>query len=237
MTPASLLDDLAAQLGRIGLRLRGGFALVHNLDQVVLEHLPHMRTLLLVGNVGSELWERSGPAITALGGAHPLDRWTRREIEPIAAACGGTALFPFDGPPYWPFQRWAARAERVAASPLGILMHPVFGLWHAYRAAIVIPAAPALSAPAARAHPCDTCPDRPCLSACPVGAFTGATYEVDHCARHVAATSSATEECYLNGCRARLACPVGAEWRYARDHAAFHMKAFLAARTGVFPKS
>lgn len=237
MSPASLLDDLAARLGRIGLRLRGGFALVHNLDQAVLDHLPQARTLLLVGNVGAEVWQRSGRAITALGGAHPLDRWTRREIEPIAAACGGTAVFPFDGPPYWPFQRWAARAEGSLASPLGILMHPEFGLWHAYRAAILLPASLALPAPPAREHPCDACSEKPCLSACPVGAFTGAGYEVDHCARHVAATKSDPEECYQGGCRARLACPVGAEWRYARGQAVFHMRAFLAARTGVFPES
>src|SRR4030095_137820 len=32
--------------------------------------------------------------------------------------------------------RWAMRAEAVAPSPLGILIHPDYGLWHAYRGAL-----------------------------------------------------------------------------------------------------
>lgn len=237
VNPSSLLNEISAALGARGLRLRGGFALVQDLDQAVLDHAPRTRTLLLVGNVGSELWERSGQAILAMGEPDPLDRWTRREIAPIAAAHGGTALFPFDGPPYWPFQRWAARAEGVSASPLGILIHPEFGLWHAYRAAILLPLPVALPAPGNRPHPCDACADRPCLSTCPVGAFTDNGYDVDHCARHVKATMLVAGDCYRGGCRARLACPVGAAWRYQADHAGFHMRAFLAARMGVLPKS
>lgn len=233
----AILQDLTALLEGHGLRLRGGFRLVPQLDQAVVEQAPAARSLLLVGNVGSEMWRRSGPAIQALGMPDPLDRWTRQVTAPIAAAFGGMALFPFDGPPYWPFQRWAERAEGVVASPLGIQMHPVFGLWHAYRAAILLPEAVELPAPALRNHPCDRCPDRPCLATCPVGAFTGAGYEVDHCVRHVAATRSDPQACFQRGCLARLACPIGADWRYERDHAEFHMRAFVTARLGVLPES
>lgn len=237
MSSSSILDELSARLAERGLRLRGGFALVHNLDQAVLDHVPDAQSLLLVGNAGSEIWDRSGAAIQARGVPDPLDRWTRDEIAPLAAAHAGSALFPFDGPPYWPFQRWAMRAEGVAASPLGILMHPTFGLWHAYRAAILLPVTLDLPAAAAFPHPCETCRDRPCLSACPVGAFTSTGYEVDHCARHVAATSSEPEGCFQGGCQARLACPIGAEFRYQRDQAEFHMRAFLRARPGVLQES
>ena len=224
------LTQLSDALERHGLRLRGGFPLVPATDAALQQRVPAARALLLVGNVGSEMWRRSGTAIQGLGAPHPLDRWTRQVIEPIAADHGGTALFPFDGPPYWPFQRWAERAEGVRSSPLGIQIHPEFGLWHAYRAAILLPIELDLPKPLAQSHPCDTCADRPCLSACPVGAFTGTAYEVDHCVDHVTSTKNDAEGCFQRGCQARLACPVGAAWRYDPEHAAFHMEAFVAAR-------
>lgn len=236
MQPAiltALADAVAAQ----GLRLRGGFRLVPGTDEAVLRHRQDARTMLLVGNVGSEMWQRSRAAIRGAGAPHPLDRWTRNVIEPIAEAHDGTALFPFDGPPYWPFQRWAERAEGVRNSPLGIQIHPEFGLWHAYRAAILLPVELNLPEPQWHGHPCDTCAERPCLSACPAGAFTGSVYEVDRCVNHVVSTKRDGQACFQRGCLARIACPVGAEWRYEREHAAFHMDAFVTARLGVLTKS
>ena len=61
------------------------------------------------------------------GRADPLDRWSRRVVDALAAALGARALYPFDGPPHWPFQRWARRAEAVHVSPLGLLIHPDYG--------------------------------------------------------------------------------------------------------------
>lgn len=237
VTQPTILQDLSARLEGHGLRLRGGFPLVLEMDQPAMALAPAARSLLLVGNAGSEMWRRSGPAIEAVGLPNPLDRWTRQVIDPIAADFAGIALFPFDGPPFWPFQRWAARAEGVAASPLGILMHPVFGLWHAYRAAILLPVAVEFPTPAPRSHPCDTCADRPCLATCPVDAFTASGYDVERCVRDVAASKSDPAACFQRGCLARLACPVGPEWRYEPEHAEFHMRAFVVARLGVLPES
>ena len=45
-------------------------------------------------------------------------------IEALARELGGKALFPFGGPPFLPFQRWAQRAEPVHSSPIGLLIHP-----------------------------------------------------------------------------------------------------------------
>ena len=67
---------------------------------------------------------------------HPLDRFSRRVIEALARDLGALALFPFGGPPYWPFQQWARRAEPVHPSPIGLLIHPRYGLWHSYRGAL-----------------------------------------------------------------------------------------------------
>ena len=61
---------------------------------------------------------------------------------------------------------WAARAEPVYRSPIGIMIHSEFGLWHAYRAALLFPGRIALpsrgSQPVAR---------KSCLKVCPADAF------------------------------------------------------------------
>ena len=167
------LAELTQALARHGLRVRGGFATDSAPDADILAVAPWAQTVILVGNVGSELWDMSGAEIAALRDPDPLDRWTRRIIEPIASSVDGLALFPFAGPPYWPFQRWAQRAEGVRSSPIGIQIHPEFGLWHAYRAAILLRGRITLPRPE-QAHPCDTCVDRPCLTHCPVNAFSSA---------------------------------------------------------------
>jgi len=146
----------------------------------------------------------------------------------IAAALGARALHPFGGPPYLPFVAWAKRAEPVRESPLGILIHPDYGLWHAYRGALAFKERLDLPPPDRRPHPCDSCVDKPCLSACPVAAFSPGGYEVDACAGHIAA--AAGRDCLDLGCRARRACPIGRKWWYEADQAAFHMAAFLRAR-------
>ena len=89
------------------------------------------------------------------GLADPLDRWSRQVIEALASEFSAEALFPFGGPPFLPFQRWAQRAEPVHASPIGLLIHPRFGLWHSYRGALGFSAALAVPEPAAVPRPCD----------------------------------------------------------------------------------
>jgi len=223
------LAELTEALARHGLRVRGGFATDGATDADLLGAAPWARTLVLVGNAGSELWDQSGAEIAALDDPDPLDRWTRKVIEPIASSVDGRALFPFEGPPYWPFQRWAERAEGVRSSPIGIQIHPEFGLWHAYRAAILLRGTIALPQ-REQAHPCDTCVERPCLTHCPVNAFSPAGYEVDRCVDHVVALQNEAGSCSEVGCLARLACPVGTAWRYRPEHARFHMRAFVKAR-------
>lgn len=185
-------------------------------------HPPEGGTVVLVGNAGPGLWQAFARARRAEDRPHELDAWTRRVMEPVAAAVGARVVFPFEGPPYHPFQRWAMAAEGLKPSPVGVLMHPVFGLWHAYRAALLFDARLPLPESAPAPHPCDSCDAKPCLSACPVGAFTAGGYDVAACRAHV--RSAAGEACRAGGCLARHACPVGEA--YAPGQAAFHMAAF-----------
>jgi hypothetical protein len=61
-----------------------------------------------------------------------------------------------------------------------------------------------------------------------VAAFTAEGYDVAACAGHIATPAGA--DCLGEGCRARRACPVGAQHHYPAAQARLHMSAFLAAR-------
>jgi hypothetical protein len=166
------------------------------------------------------------------GAADPLDRWSARVAGALAARFGGRAVLPNDGPPYAPFLQWAARAEPVWPSRLGMTLHAERGLWASWRAALLfegLEGAP--EAPARGARPCDAC-GAPCLSACPVGAFAeteaGPRYDAAACAAHLGRPEGA--ECRERGCLARRGCPVGADWAHEPERAAFHMAAFRRAR-------
>jgi len=210
-----MLSAIARALSRHGLILRGGF-----LPDAGEEGLEGAGTVLLVGNAGPAMWAAFAPHID--GVPNPLDRWTKRVVDPIAEEFGARAVFPFDAP-HPPFQRWALRVETLHASPLGILIHPEYGLWHAYRAALLFAEALDLPPRSDAASPCESCAEKPCLSACPVGAFTGSAYDVPTCAAHIAKPEA---DCLAVGCHARNACPVGEEWRYPPAETRFHMQAF-----------
>lgn len=220
---------VAAALARHGLTARGGFHAKSSDRVPPLPYSQPARTLVLAGNVGPAMWRVCAAAPEFSDGRpDPLDRWSRRILESVAVELGAAALFPFGGPPYHPFVPWAKRAEAVGESPLGILIHPDHGLWHAYRGALAFPQRLDLPPRDMRAIPCLTCSDKPCLSACPVGAFTAAGYDVPRCVKHISTEAGA--DCMGEGCRARRACPVGRGAHYEPAQSRFHMEAFLRAR-------
>jgi hypothetical protein len=227
----AMLADVERALSPFGMMVRGGFH--PKPDDAVPGAAAAERTLVLVGNAGAmwEAFDRAWPAARRAHERHPLNTWTREVISPIAAGLGAGALYPMDGPPYLPFQRWAVKAEGLRTSPLGTLIHPVFGQWHAYRAALVFDYALAVPAPQPMADICGGCRDKPCLSACPVNAFRNGRYDVPACVGHLSATVAKGGECTKGGCLARRACPIGREHMYEPAHAQFHMEKFLVSHT------
>ncbi|WP_395688076.1 ferredoxin [Aestuariivirga sp.] len=190
------------------------------------DHAPeNAKFLILIGNTGPEMFRRFA---RESGVATKLDAWTREAVSGLAADLGATAVYPFDTDPPWPFLSWARRGGAGHVSPLGLNIHSVYGLWHAYRAALLFPVVFDLTPPSPGSHPCETCVGRPCLSACPVGAFDGAGYDVQACAKHLAREEG--QACMARGCLARHACPVGQGFAYAPAQASYHMRAFLGAR-------
>ena len=223
---AKLIETAFSAIERAGLVPRGAFKLE---DGERVGELADTRTIVLAGMVGREGWNAFAASPEASDGfAEPLDRWSRRLIESLARELGGRALFPFGGPPFLPFQRWAQRAEPVHSSPIGLLIHPYYGLWHAYRGAIGFPEELAVPESAPVPSPCESCIGRWCMKSCPVGAFSSTGYDVAACAGHL--RSAAGGDCMDFGCRARRACPVGADHAYGPEQANFLMRAFLCGQ-------
>lgn len=221
-------ERLAAAAAANGLIARGGFHPQAGETPPVLADGRPAATVVLVGNAGDRLWPHFSRSPEARDGApHPLDRWCRRVIDGLAVGFDAESRYPNDGPPYPPFVAWAKRAEPVTESPIGILVHPDYGLWHAYRGALLFARRLALPPPDRRPPPCDTCADQPCRSACPVGAFTPAGYDVGACTGFLAGPDGA--DC-SGGCQARRACPVGQQYNYPRPQQALHLDAFLVAQ-------
>lgn len=219
------ITSIEAALRSIGLVSRGA---LHPRPEDDVPALPDGRptgTVVLAGNVGTSMWEAFQKARSHAQEAHPLNSWTREVVTSVAAEFGAQALFPFDGPPYLPFQRWAQRAEPVTPSPIGPLIHPDYGLWHAYRGALVFAERIEIPPLAPRRSPCETCTDKPCLSACPVDALAPGDYDLAACLDHIG--SDAGTDCLRRSCLARRACPVGRRYQYPPPQARFHMKAFL----------
>ncbi len=178
------------------------------------------RTVVLLGPLEPGFWPhlRAQPE---WGGPDPVDRWSRRVIGRIACGFGAKALFPFGGAPYHPFYQWALRTGRIWDSPVRLLLHDQQGLMVSFRGALALKQG--LTLPPDPPQPCSPCA-KPCLTACPVGALSGAGYDLAAC--HGYLDSPAGADCMEQGCAVRRACPVSAAYARLPEQSAYHMRQF-----------
>lgn len=179
-------------------------------------------TIVLLGPAEPGFWDHvTAQPEFADGRPDPIDRWSARVIGGIAGACGARAIFPFGDPPR-PFIDWAVRSGRAWSSPVGLLVHDRAGLMVSFRGAVLL--ADRLDLPLPGSSPCDACADRPCLSACPVGALTGDGYRLESC--HGYLDTPAGSDCMSSGCEVRRACPVSQSHGRQPEQSAYHMRHF-----------
>lgn len=207
------MTDLATAARSAGLRVAGTVALTPD------DGLPGQRGLALLSPDEPAFWPLFQTSAEAQDNApNPMDRWSARVVSALATSTGGTAVFPFGGPPHHPFYAWALRSGAVWASPVALLVDATMGLFASFRGAIAyadaLPAMP-------QTNPCPTCA-APCATACPVGALTPAGYDVPACRAHLATSAGAA---CRDGCLVRRACPVGTHRLPAQSR--FHMGNFL----------
>jgi epoxyqueuosine reductase len=177
------------------------------------------KTLLLLGPAEPGFWPhlRAQPE---WGGPDPVDRWSRRVIGTVACDMGAKALFPFGGPPWHPFYRWALRTGRVWDSPVRLLIQADQGLLVSFRGALALKERVDLPPPVAK--PCDTCADKPCLTACPPRALTEGGYDLPACHTYL----DTAPPCMTGGCAVRRACPVSQGYARMPEQSAYHMRQF-----------
>ncbi len=207
-------------------------AIVHRRNDVVLPKMKngmHTGTLLLIGNAGSSNWPAFSHSKEYKDGlADPLDRWSMRLGNDLAAIFAGEALFPFSGPPFLPFLNWDRHANATITSPLGLSLHPKYGLWYGYRFALALPHEHTLQpTKLTSSDSCKSCHHQACLSACPVDAFAEGNYHYQDCVDYLGQNCDC--DCNRSGCLARHKCPIGQNYRYEAEHAQFHMQAFIAS--------
>lgn len=217
--------ELRRRADGVGLAVRGAFHPEPDEFDIGLPPSVTAGTCVLLGFTGRAQWHMFAKSAEAHDGLpHPLDRWSRRVIGPLAREFDALDFYP-NGTPQLPFQRLAARCDPVHSSPIGLLIHPHWGLWHSYRGGLLLNERIDLPMVPSCAHPCSACATKPCLSACPVGAFNSDAFDLDACVSHL--RSPAGSDCRERGCQARRACPVGVRFSYHADQARFHMTAFL----------
>jgi epoxyqueuosine reductase len=212
------LAQIEAALAGHALTILGGF---HALPE---DGLPaRTETLLLLGPRQPGFWPHLlAQPEWADGAPDPVDRWSRKVIGRVACDLGAKALFPFGGPPYNPFYRWALQTGRIWPSPVRLLVHDEAGLMVSFRGALALKERLALPPPPA--SPCESCAGQPCLAACPAGALTGAGYDLPAC--HAWLDSAAGQGCMTAGCAVRRACPVSVRHARLPEQSAYHMRQF-----------
>lgn len=213
----SRLDEITALAARVHLAPVGGF--YPSDDDLAPEGV---QTLLLLSPLEPGFWAHftTSPEYTD-GQADPMDRWSTRTVTDLANSVGAEPIFPFGGPPFQPFIRWATKTGRIHKSPVTLLVHDEQGLMISFRGALAF--RDKIDLPPPPLSPCLLCA-APCEDACPVNALSEEGYDTEAC--HNFLDTPAGADCMTHGCKARRACPVSQS--FARDPAqsAFHMQSF-----------
>lgn len=182
--------------------------------------------LVFFGQAGPTLWEES--VRKELHHDHPFDAVSVERTSAWMAAAFPDERFDVVYPTtdaLIPLGQLTSQLGWGESSPLGISIHPTFGLWIAHRVA-AITSADLYHEPADHESPCETCATNDCVSACPVGAVSStAAFDLTACAPYRASEQS---ECAYQ-CLSRNACPVGAENRYGDKQMRHHYGSGLAS--------
>ena len=185
------------------------------------------KTLLLLGPLEPGFWLKFKETPEFRDGSNdPMNRWSQRVISDAANLYSAKAYFPFGATPPHPFFSWATASGRCWSSPVMWLVHDKAGTMVSFRGALGFDYR--LELPPLPSNPCDSCEDKPCLTACPVGALTGTGYDVPAC--HSYLDQSAGQQCLDAGCQVRLACPISQAYGRAKEQSAFHMGYFHPAK-------
>lgn len=186
-------------------------------------YLPDCQSAIVFANGGTDGWNHFVADIRAFpehlsAHQHPLDDFVGRCIQQVDPnppssrrwiQCADTAELFVD------FQQLGREAGLGQSSPVGLLVHPEYGLWVSLR--MVLLTTELLESTNLRPHPCASCLEKPCIKACPSGAVTPQGWSVQTCA-----SFHQTSTLCKGVCHSRLVCPVGSQHRHSQLQHLYH---------------
>ncbi|HXN87497.1 MAG TPA: hypothetical protein VN867_15595 [Candidatus Binataceae bacterium] len=200
---------------------------------------PSARSIIVIGNGGRAFWTVFQRHVAAnpewMTRDNPLDDFTRLIIERDIASpltnsgIAHAVIYPFIGSgPTLNFMEAGKAAGLSGPSILGVMVHPVYGPWIAFRAAILVNEIIDAPGEARGFDPCPTCTVRSCITACPADAVSFPQgWDIPKCLTHRVEVEA---DCAPR-CHARAGCVLGPEHRYPDEELAYHqMRALRAMR-------
>ncbi|SRR5579885_1680582 len=203
------------------------------------------RSIVVIANGGGALWAALKTHAEGSPGwwnrEHPLDDFTRSVIEtrivPSVREAGArcTIVFPFmNGSATLNFVELGKAAGIAGPSILGVIVHPRFGPWIAFRGALLIDQPIDAPGEARGFDPCPACAAKSCIKACPAGAIAHPLgWDIPRCLTY---RIESEPDC-ASRCHARIACVLGPEHRYPDDELAHHQGRALAAMRPWYEKN
>jgi len=189
--------------------------------------------IILIGHGGTSLW--SHLQIEKQTHSDPIDHYSETAAREFAdhALTGFHYQIVYPGAAPVALQQLGTLAGWHTDSPLGLGINPQWGLWYAYRAALLTNAPLSIRVNTQPDSPCKTCSDPPCLSHCPANALTKERpVDINRCARY---RLSAQSDC-SDQCLSRNSCPVSTEHRYTLDQIQYHYRHSLQTLRNYYNK-
>ncbi|ATX79086.1 hypothetical protein Ga0123461_0660 [Mariprofundus aestuarium] len=184
------------------------------------EIVSSFRQLILIGHGGRGMWE-AVQASEFRENSDPIDSFSIDRVERWFAGQVPAADYEIIYPAskcIVPLQSLGRLAGWHHTSPFRIGINQAWGSWFAYRVAALADTDFAPTDRMQLASPCDSCVDKPCVSACPAGLLACGDFSLKGCIDYRLVSESSCKA----RCLARLACPVASEHRYSTEQINYH---------------
>lgn len=177
-------------------------------------------TLCVLAHGGKTLWKNLPHPLIEEN--HPIDRFSIEQMKLFAKNYledDIQILFPHSEYTI-PLQRLGRFMNLSRSSLLGLDINKEYGVWFAFRGAFLT----SVKIPEQKmkdfSSPCESCPDQPCINACPATAvLKNAQFNISQCATYRLSDNSKCK----NSCLSRLSCPYKSEHQYESEQIHYHM--------------
>ncbi len=219
-----IYQNMCTKLEKSGLNLVAAFnlsMLPESITNTLCENAQKdYHSLLLVGTKGSSFWQylkdinkTQGDCLDEMGQAITIEVLSKHLPKARYRVVYPSTEYIV------PLQQLGHMVGWGRPSIVGPGINAEYGTWFAYRTALLISEKLPPTKYAVAEEVCEKCIDKPCQSACPVGAVREiGNFNLNACIGYRTIENSPCAD----KCLARLACPVGKEYFYQPDHLAHH---------------